>query len=652
MKTFSLEVSNVEVEELHNGDFLRLKLYAISTGVNNNDSEFLLESFEDGIKTIPNKPILAYYNKILNDVEEHNSKLTMDEFGEIFEDYQYSTAEKPVGVTPESSIINIEEIDGKHWIVIENALIWTVYNKQLVEILTSQQTKKVSVEVEILDSEEVDGIQRFKAWNWCGITILGKYPDGSQVMEGIPGAHLELLEFSKSDKFKKFNLTFNEKYQNINNNDILFTYGLKEKTTMSMTLKDLEGSISAELQKLLFVDGEREYYRYWLQDVIFDESMVIAFDEKEGHLVAIPYLENNGNITLDVSNIKKANIKYEYKKEHDRVEVFLAKNKWGIGPAISVDKSKEAVSDSSWGSVNKTQLRNKVLEAKNYKSLVKAVYLLVKDGWEDSPASHLKYPVMEIKGDKAVYNAGALLSAQQYGEKYDKSVARKAKRLRIKLGLAEKEKSEKMNKFIEFAKDEGYSYVGTFQDKLYFAKEEDSPVEKESFSLFSVEKSKCEDFVEDTFKAEDYWVENPMKLFDDDNDSDEDDDEDDNDSNKEDKDKENEALKKENEDLKKDLEACRGELETIRMNEIKKEAEEVMASDEDMDDKDKEALREDMASGKFSCLDDFIREVSYRKYVKVLEARKNKGSKSATFTIHQSGNEGAKKPSVSGIDSI
>lgn len=172
MKTFSLEVSNVEVEELHNGDFLRLKLYAISTGVNNNSSEFLLESFEDGIKTIPNKPILAYYNKILNDVEEHNSKLTMDEFGEIFEDYQYSTAEKPVGVTPESSIINIEEIDGKHWIVIENALIWTVYNKQLVEILTSQQTKKVSVEVEILDSEEVDGIQRFKAWNWCGITIL------------------------------------------------------------------------------------------------------------------------------------------------------------------------------------------------------------------------------------------------------------------------------------------------------------------------------------------------------------------------------------------------------------------------------------------------------------------------------------------------
>lgn len=651
MKTFSLEVSNYEVSEVKNGDFLVLKLYAISNGVNRNGSEFVLESFEEGIKTIPNKPILAYYNKILNDVEEHNSKLSLDEFGDIFEDYQYTTAEKPVGVTPESSIITVEEIDGKSWIVIENALIWSVYNKQLVELLKRQQTKKVSVEVEVLKSDVVDGVEQFYSWNWCGITILGKYPDGTLVEEGIEGAHLELVEFSKSDKFKKFSSKFKEKYDEVNNkNNILFTYGLKEKRNMSMTVNNLHELIYAVIHNYTYLDGERQYYKYWIRDIVIDDNVVILTDEETGKLVAVPYSIVDNNVDVKMNEAKDASLKYVYSFESKKTEVFLAKKEWGTGATISVDKSKEAVSDTSWGSINKTELRNKVLKAKNYKSLVKSVYLLVEDGWEEAPASHLKYPVMEIKGEKAVYNSGGLLSAQQYGEKNDKSIARKAKRLRTKLGLAEKEKSEKMNKFIEFAKDEGYSYVGTLQDKLYFAKEEDSEIDKESFSLFSVEKSKCNDFSEENFKAEDYWVENPMKLlFDDDNDDDSDDDEKSDDC---DCDKEKESLKTENESLKKELQACKDQLETIRMNEIKKEAEEVMAADEDMDDKEKESLREDMKAGKFSCLDDFIREVSYRKYSKALKERSAKKNTTATFSIHEKKNEDISKPNVYDIDSI
>lgn len=645
MKTFSLEVSNYEVSEVNNGDFLVLKLYAISNGVNRNGSEFMLESFKDGIKTIPNKPVLAYYNKNLNDVEEHNSKLNMDEFGDIFEDYQYETAEKPVGVTPESSIIHIEEIDGKSWIVIENALIWTTYNKQLVQLLKTQKTKKVSVEVEVLESVVVDDVERFYAWNWCGITILGKYPDGEIVEEGIEGAHLELVEFSKSDKFKRFSTKFNEKYNKMNNkNDILFTYGLKEKKNMAMTVNNLHDLVYAVIHNYYYTDGDRQYYKYWIQDIIIDDNILILSDEETGKMVAVPYVINGDDVEVKMDEMKDASMKYVYSFDGKKHEVFLAKKEWGTGEAISIDKSKESVSNTSWGSVNKTELRNKVLKAKNYKSLVKSVYLLAEDGWEDSPASHLKYPVMEIKGEKAVYNSGGLLSAQQYGEKNDKSVARKAKRLREKLGLAEKEKSEKMNKFIEFAKDEGYSYIGTFQDKLYFAKEEDSEIDKESFSLFSVEKSKCDNFNEDTFKAEDYWVSNPVKLFEDEDDDDNDD------NNDEDDDKEKEALQKENESLKKELEACKGELETIRMNDMEKEAEAVMADENDLDEKEKESLKEDMANGKFSCIEEFVREVAYRKYTKASEAKKANREKSATFGIHK--NEGSPKSNAMDLDSI
>ena len=88
-KTFSIPATDIDVKEIENGDFLQLKIYAISTKTNRNKSEFLEESFEDGIKTIYNKPILAYFNKSMNDTEEHNSKVSLDENGELFYDYDF-----------------------------------------------------------------------------------------------------------------------------------------------------------------------------------------------------------------------------------------------------------------------------------------------------------------------------------------------------------------------------------------------------------------------------------------------------------------------------------------------------------------------------------------------------------------------------------
>ena len=46
-----------------------------------------------------------------------------------------------------------------------------------------------------------------------------------------------------------------------------------------------------------------------------------------------------------------------------------------------IDKSKEAMSDDDWSNVDKTTMRNKIMEANNKNTLVKSVYLLVEDGW-------------------------------------------------------------------------------------------------------------------------------------------------------------------------------------------------------------------------------------------------------------------------------
>lgn len=114
------------------------------------------------------------------------------------------------------------------------------------------------------------------------------------------------------------------------------------------------------------------------------------------------------------------------------------------GKTYKIDKSKDAMSETPWQDIDKTELRNKIMEAKNKATLVKSVYLLVEDGWEDAPSEKLKYPVMEIKGDKIVYNRNALASALGYAKKEnEESVVSKVEAIYKKLGLG-KEDDAKM----------------------------------------------------------------------------------------------------------------------------------------------------------------------------------------------------------------
>lgn len=124
-----------------------------------------------------------------------------------------------------------------------------------------------------------------------------------------------------------------------------------------------------------------------------------------------------------------------------------------MAKTYKIDKSKEAMSDKDWGSVDKNELRNKIMEADNKATLVKAVYMLVEDGWEEAPSEHLKYPVMELKGDTFVYNRDGLASALGYAKKENETtVVNKIKKIYKTLDLDDNDggKEEKMAE-IEFS---------------------------------------------------------------------------------------------------------------------------------------------------------------------------------------------------------
>ena len=134
------------------------------------------------------------------------------------------------------------------------------------------------------------------------------------------------------------------------------------------------------------------------------------------------------------------------------LQKFAEERKRKMATSYKIDKSKEAVSDKPWSDVDKSAMRDKIMEASNRATLVKAVYAKVEEGWQDAPSEHLKYPIMELKGDTFVYNRNALASALGYAKKENETeVVSKIEKIYKSLDLDGKEDTTKMSKEIEFA---------------------------------------------------------------------------------------------------------------------------------------------------------------------------------------------------------
>ena len=124
-----------------------------------------------------------------------------------------------------------------------------------------------------------------------------------------------------------------------------------------------------------------------------------------------------------------------------------------MGKSYKVNKKE--LSMTAWGDIDKTKLRNTIMEASNRDSLVKDVYALVEAGWEDAPSEKLKYPIMELKGDTFYYNRYGLSSALAYARDNEEiEVINKIMTIYKKFNIGE-EGGEKMSKEFKLGELEG-----------------------------------------------------------------------------------------------------------------------------------------------------------------------------------------------------
>lgn len=214
-------------------------------------------------------------------------------------------------------------------------------------------------------------------------------------------------------------------------------------------LKDKRKKVSVEvsINKSEIIDGIEYIYDFELMGITIlgsKNGSAVREGIEGAHLSVLDLLEQNMfNRQREALVFAYSQLNEDETKKEDR---DLAKDDIGTKGALSVNKSKEAMSDTAWSEVDKTELRNRVVAASNFEEIAGDVFLDLREGWEEGEVSKLKYPVMQIvDDDKLVYNRGALASAKAYAEKNnEEEVLKKLKTIYEHLDL-EFESEEKFD---------------------------------------------------------------------------------------------------------------------------------------------------------------------------------------------------------------
>ena len=206
-----------------------------------------------------------------------------------------------------------------------------------------------------------------------------------------------------------------------------------------------------------------------------------------------------------------AEMKDEYDKESSKSDVErFANERMDKMAEVTYKINKTELKDTPWGDVDKTAMRNKIMKAINKATLVKSVYALVEDGWQDAPTEHLKYPIMELVGDTFYYNRYALSSALAYAKQENEtSVINKVEKLYKKFNLD----------------DEGGDDKNMAEDKKKKMSEETLENQETEVMEEQVESEDVEDMSEEEMQDEETFADDDEEV----DKADEDDEPDDND---------------------------------------------------------------------------------------------------------------------------
>lgn len=316
----SIPIEKYEFTEI-NSSLANVRINVFHEKQNPNGSYFEEESLTNNKEGFQNKPIVASYIR--------------NEDGEIEDFQEHNEDESPIGVIPETNNYEISIIDELQWVSVDG-LIFKDYCPEAYELL--KQGKKISMEIDVLDGfKGTDGFYHIKKFDLLCITCLGSYTPAmgdnatitlfsikdsnsfaTKFSEIINKANDLAIKYRKDDMrvkreeiIAKFSL-LNENvqgYKEIVDNSNLTEEEL-EKQLFSLSQNQLKSYIREELncKKTIkrYWDGESyESNQYYLEDVLSDDSTIIAYDTVDYKYYGIPYTVNGDKVSLDYNKCKR-----------------------------------------------------------------------------------------------------------------------------------------------------------------------------------------------------------------------------------------------------------------------------------------------------------------------------------------------------------
>ena len=179
-----------------------VSLQACHINENANGSFISEKAMKAALPSFSNRPILGYiYQDENGDYQFRDHAMHIDDDGELVYD------EAPVGVIPESCNAHLEydEDKDKTYVVVDG-YIFEEYSKAK-EILDREEESSVSVELSIreLSYDSKEKRLNIEDFYFSGVTVLGKWEDGTPVLPGMKGSNVRISDFKQRN-----NTTFSQ----------------------------------------------------------------------------------------------------------------------------------------------------------------------------------------------------------------------------------------------------------------------------------------------------------------------------------------------------------------------------------------------------------------------------------------------------------
>lgn len=349
---FELSPQNLRIKNVLRNDFVAIDVYAISDIYpNRNNSHFTPNSLRDALPSFYNKPALGAFNVGKNDFKAHEMELRWDnELQQDYFDFTNGRCEVPLGVIRNEDLVEVVELNGQTWVHF-TCVLWAKYCYRQVKRLLKDKRKKISVEVEVIEShEDENGVEIIDKFTFDGFSLLGE-----DVTEAIPNAHLTILDKVNDAFYQKQEKCLSFAYKGLDNNNFDFALNENNIKNKKDSFADDSGEIvdNEKVDEITMEHGEEESQEMtyeekmallnsalgentWASDL--DETYVYCFNQEERVAYKAPYSfaedaegHVNANVNMDeavkvvrswkeFSEENADDVKDEDSKENESVE--------------------------------------------------------------------------------------------------------------------------------------------------------------------------------------------------------------------------------------------------------------------------------------------------------------------------------------------